>query len=564
MLDWRDGRPFETRHGDWYASTDPLAEKQHVFINGCELPGRFERLNTHRFIIGETGFGFGTNFLLACAAWRRVATGRAHLHYVAFDAAPPAEEDLTRWHAGTGLDAADLIAAWPDPVRGVHRMHFAGNIHLTLVLDDINATGDLLPAADAWFLDGFSPAKNPTAWAPELLARIATRLRPGAAVTTYSAAASVRHALAGAGLQVTRSEGFGNKRHMTHAWTPGEWKPLALPAPTVAVLGGGIAGSNLAASLSRHGAEPILIDAGAPVPERPLAVFPYLSAAPEPFSRFSLAAFGYARRMMRQSLHTTGLFRIARDRDQHRFDRIAGWFEQSPDLVRAGELDSGGLSHTGLRFEHAGWAREAELRSPPDVIADCLLPDSGVTNTPVIVRSGSGIVAEADACALAVGPAITTLRGLGSIINLLPGGTAPATLNPDPHLGEIVTGAFTLIPTAPGHYWLGATWPTAPTPVLGPDLAARVTVATAAAVQHGEFETGVRCTTRDRVPLVGSHVPGIWLCTAFGSRGATHAPLAAEVCVSQLLGLPPACTQEVSAALDPGRFARRSGNSRSV
>ena len=532
-----------------------------MFIEGCGLPQRFARLSRHRFVVGETGFGFGTNFLLTCAAWRASAGGASQLHYVAFESSPPDPAQLRRWHAATGLDASELIARWPSPVRGVHRRHFPGNIHLTLVFDSLESSIELVPHADAWLLDGFSPSRNPEAWSAESLDTICQRLRPGGVVTSYSAAAALRHGLSEAGLSVERRDGFGRKRHMTRALAGGDWTPLPAPSRTIAVIGGGIAGSAVARSLSRHGADPVVIDPGNAPPTRPLVVFPYLSAQPEPFSRFSLAAFDYARAAYGSMLRRTGLFRIARDRDRQRFSRIARAFRVAgADIVRQATFDEP-EPHAGLRFAQAGWVTEAPVREAIMLTDRASLQDDG---SPRWHLDSGAPFPDVDAHIVASGSGIADMPlGLSDAVNILPGATAPVRLDPDPHLRTIVSGSFTLIPTGSGIYWLGATWPTAPNPVLEADLDTRVRLAFGCSVRRDAPEHGYRCTTRDRVPLVGGHapLPGTSLCTAFGARGATHAPLAAEVCVSQLLDLPQACTIEAARALSPGRFRRRAERS---
>jgi tRNA U34 5-methylaminomethyl-2-thiouridine-forming methyltransferase MnmC len=96
-----------------------------------------------------------------------------------------------------------------------------GDVTLQILQGDAR---DTLPAwdglADAAYLDGFSPAKNPEMWEPALLQAVARKLAPGATLATYTAAGHVRRALADAGLTVERRPGFGTKRHMTAARRP--------------------------------------------------------------------------------------------------------------------------------------------------------------------------------------------------------------------------------------------------------------------------------------------------------------------------------------------------------
>jgi tRNA U34 5-methylaminomethyl-2-thiouridine-forming methyltransferase MnmC len=208
-LAWRDGAiPVAMRFDDPYFSlAGGLAETRHVFLRGNGLPDRFR----DGFRIAELGFGTGLNLLATVLSH----PGPGRLHYTGFEAFPMAAPDIAR-----------ALAAFPDlaPVlpgflaqwaAGATTLHFP---HLTacIVLGDARQT---LPGwtglADAWFLDGFSPAKNPELWSPALMAEVARHTAPGGTFATYTAAGHVRRALAEAGFAVTRGPGFGRKRHMT-------------------------------------------------------------------------------------------------------------------------------------------------------------------------------------------------------------------------------------------------------------------------------------------------------------------------------------------------------------
>ncbi|WP_157982176.1 tRNA (5-methylaminomethyl-2-thiouridine)(34)-methyltransferase MnmD [Oceanicella sp. SM1341] len=211
-LDWLDnGTPVSTRFGDPYFSMeDGLAETRHVFLAGNDLPERF----VPGFCIAELGFGTGLNFLAAWAAWLG-AGHRSALQFTSFEAWPLPREDmrraLSRWRE-LGPLADALIAGWREE-GGVMELSGA---RLTLVVGDARNTLRAWPgAADAWFLDGFSPARNPELWSPELLAQVARHTRPGGSFATYSAAGHVRRALATAGFAVRRLPGFGRKRDMS-------------------------------------------------------------------------------------------------------------------------------------------------------------------------------------------------------------------------------------------------------------------------------------------------------------------------------------------------------------
>lgn len=212
-LEWRDGAvPVSTRFDDPYFSLDNgLAETRHVFLAGNGLPVRF----CDGFHIAELGFGTGLNFLATLQAFRAAARPGI-LHFTSFEAFPMAMPDLIRALA----HYPDLpVDALIDPDKPKVPSRVSGpDFRLHVVEGDARAT---LPEwqgqADAWFLDGFSPAKNPELWSPELMAEVARHTAPDGTAATYTAAGFVRRGLADAGFTVTRSAGFGRKRHMTTA-----------------------------------------------------------------------------------------------------------------------------------------------------------------------------------------------------------------------------------------------------------------------------------------------------------------------------------------------------------
>lgn len=208
-LDWRDGIvPVSTRFQDPYFSiADGLAETRHVFLSGNDLPARFRP----GFQIAELGFGTGLNMLATLLA----LTDDTPIHYTSFEAYPLTTDDIAR-----ALDAFPQARAVAGPflaqwAAGQTRMTLPG-MQVTVIVGDAR---DTLPVwqgrADAWYLDGFSPAKNPELWSDDLMAQVATHTAPGGTFATYTAAGHVRRALVAAGFAVERRPGHGTKRHMT-------------------------------------------------------------------------------------------------------------------------------------------------------------------------------------------------------------------------------------------------------------------------------------------------------------------------------------------------------------
>ena len=207
-IDWRDGKvPVARRFDDPYFSLlDGLAETRHVVLAGTRIAERARP----GLQIAELGFGTGLNLLATGDALRDHA---GPIHYTSFEAFPLPAADMARALAHfPELDATALLAAW-----GAGRTEFTlGPVAVQIVTGDARES---LPAwsgmADAWYLDGFSPAKNPELWSPEILAQVGAHTAPGGTFATYTAAGHVRRSLADAGFDVTRAKGFGHKRHMS-------------------------------------------------------------------------------------------------------------------------------------------------------------------------------------------------------------------------------------------------------------------------------------------------------------------------------------------------------------
>ncbi len=208
-LDWRDETiPVSQRFDDPYFSlAGGLEETRHVFLTGNGLPGRFR----DGFRIAELGFGTGLNLLAVLLA----QDGVGHVSYTSFEAFPMPAADIAR-----ALAAFPQLAEVAQPflrqwAAGETVLRFP-NLTATIVLGDARETLPLWAGqADAWFLDGFSPAKNPELWSAELMADVARHTAPGGTFATYTAAGHVRLALTEAGFEVARRPGFGRKRHMS-------------------------------------------------------------------------------------------------------------------------------------------------------------------------------------------------------------------------------------------------------------------------------------------------------------------------------------------------------------
>src|SRR3954466_12165292 len=204
-LAFREAIPYSEAFGDVYHSAaGGLAQSRHVFLGGNGLPERWA--GRDRFVVLETGFGLGLNFLATWQAWRHDAARCRRLHFVSIESRPFALPDLRvlhQDHAELAPQAAQLHARWPVLVPGVHRLAFeSGSLVLTLFFGDITQARSLRLQADAIYLDGFAPAKNPEMWSPQTLRAISRLAGPRATVATWSVASSVRSALQETGFEV--------------------------------------------------------------------------------------------------------------------------------------------------------------------------------------------------------------------------------------------------------------------------------------------------------------------------------------------------------------------------
>lgn len=213
---WDDsGTPIAQAFDDPYFSRlDGRAETRHVFLGLNDLPQRWA--GQRSFTIAELGFGTGLNFFETIATWRKAERpDGAQLGYVAFEKFPLDAADLERAIApwpDLMVDCAQLLERWP-PQLGWTDLAFCNGITLSLAIGDANA---LVPkwsgSADAWYLDGFSPAKNPDMWGAELMRAVADHTVDGGTFATYTAAGWVRRNLSAAGFEVTKAPGYGRKR----------------------------------------------------------------------------------------------------------------------------------------------------------------------------------------------------------------------------------------------------------------------------------------------------------------------------------------------------------------
>ncbi len=242
----------------------------------------------------------------------------SRLHFISVEKYPLTQADLRKalaaWPELAPL-SQPLIDQWPLPVSGCHRLLFAdGRIRLDLWFGDIKEMLPQVPhpatgLVDAWYLDGFSPAKNPEMWTQDLFDDLARLARPDATLSTFTCAGFVRRGLIAAGFAMKKVKGHGSKREMLAGVREGKvpqqsiapW--YARPAGRegeVLIIGGGIASAMTALSLVERGRHvTLLCEDGEPASgasgNRQGALYPLLNGEHDALSRFYSLAFGFAR-----------------------------------------------------------------------------------------------------------------------------------------------------------------------------------------------------------------------------------------------------------------------------
>lgn len=576
-----DGQPRSRLFADVYFSTeDGLAETRAVFLAGCGLPDAWS--GRHHFTVAELGFGTGLNIAALLTLWRQTAAPAARLHIFSIEAHPLSQVEARRALAAWPdiAEAADaLTTAWPSPARGFHRLDLPA-FRATLDL----AICDVLPAlkawsgrADAWFLDGFSPAANPGMWSDAVLALVAARSAPGARAATFTVAGQVRRGLQMAGFTVDKRPGHGRKRERLEAVLPGE--PNAAPArPTVAVIGGGIAGAAMMRALHRQGIEANAVagpDTGASGNSAAL-VTPALDASAGPMARFYAQAHARAVHLFEgeaaDSIIARGVVRLpAGERDPGRFAKVAAQDLFAPGDVALCPADitserTGEPSPAGLMFRQS-------LVIEPAAVIDAWLGEGVVTGeVERLQRDGEAwrlvftdgrpplladrvIIAGGWASRLLIPElALLAVRGQASF------------LQTDLRPAAQVYGDY-LIPTRDGLLF-GATHDRDETSVAAADAdndrnraklaASRPAMAERLAGQVLIGRAAIRAATPDRLPIAGALAdPGLFVLSGLGSRGFTTAPLLAEHVAALILGLASPLPADLAARVAPLRFAER-------
>lgn len=576
----------------YFSADDGMAETRHVFMNGNDLPAAWA--DVRRFTIAETGFGTGLNFLSAWKLFEATAKPHQSIEFISVEKYPLSKAEiagaLQLWAKDLSPYRERYLELYPLRVPGVHRIRMSGRVSLALWIGDI---ADILPqwrdlSVDAWFLDGFTPAKKPQMWTPDVFAAMARLSHSRTSYASFTAAGDVRRGLEAAGFTVEKVKGFGRKRDMIRGRFTGTGKPFrpVLPENPV-IIGGGLAGTALARSFVSRGVKPVIVEsaltlaAGASGGEWGM-INPKLTARPTAHSDYYTAAYAHALRVL-QILAVDhpdicfarhGSLHLQTDADKERrytgYRDHLGWHEDHMRILDA--RDAGGkagmaLSCPALYYPDAAAVSPRRLCSVMAGGADIRLG----TAVHGLEKTGRGwrltddegqIIAETDALFLANGFAAQKLMRRNLSVHSVRGQITYTRPLPGPRT-NLCFGGYLTPPTAAGYHILGSSFQpwqtdTALSENDHDDNIARLNKAMGYEMaKQGDIVGGwaaLRTSSKDRFPLVGQIDEGLYLSAAHGSHGIVSSLMAADILISRICGEAVPAAPAVLKALDPLRF----------
>lgn len=581
----------------YFAQSNGRKETEHVFMQGCHLPQDWQQ--RAQYTIAETGFGSGLNFLHCWQRFLATSLSSSRLTFISVDQYPLHPDDLVRVQARFDSELApfaqQLQARYPLPVAGWHAIRF-GRVNLLLGWGDASALyADFDAQVDAWFLDGFSPAKNPQLWTPALYQSIARLSKPGAKIASFTAAGHVRNGLEAVGFTLARRQGFAHKRHCisgSFSAADAVCSSFGTRAPSnIIIIGGGLSGCALAHALSGGDARVTLLEKAATsatgASGNPAAVlYPQLTQDKRPSAAFSHLGYAHTLRLLPQfpalrsgiDYGQTGMLKTPKDaKDAQRLLGCNTTLGYAQDVVRyinadeASEYLGHALKTGGAWYPHGCWINPAALcRAMLDEAEVSVEYQKKVIALQQeargwLLRCDDGSHYEAECVILAAAQDCIDLyphthwkmRKTAGQISWIP--TAQITKP----LRAILCHHGYVIPQSEGHM-IGATYD-------HDDFTLAVTEAnhqrnketlqktlpaflTQVDLSQWQGRSAIRATSFDRMPYLGKIAQGLYVSTAHGSRGLLSAPLGAEILAAEIEGRPLPLARHLRKALHCARL----------
>ena len=562
-----------------------IDECEHVFIDGNNLKNRFRDLSPNsNFSIGEIGFGIGLNFLITCKAWLKYTEHNQVLEFYSFDKYIFALEDFKEFISSSSElkeYSEQLIKYYPKNIKGIQKISlFDGRISLNLIIGDISDTQEYIKSMtyiDAWFLDGFSPSKNPDLWSKELINSIGNTSYESSTISTYTSSGLVKRNLIDSGFAVRRTKGFAGKRHMLRGDALSKVSSKQSYSKKVAVIGSGITGCILSYLLAQKGIEVDLYEqsdsicAGASSHEL-LVTYPRLSAHDSAYGRFNLLSYVYAtnfyENLKTQSWKKTGVLILNHDEDTARRQkallerRSDGKIYRHLNYAEASELSGIEVKYDGLHFKDAGYVL-------PNELCGFLTGSEKInvfTNSKIENLSGDGMKTtftirdehfEYDDVCLCTGSDSSELMNIDGF------STKRGQVSHLESIGKIsrinlpICAKGYISPEVSNLHIVGSSYSdhkhTDLTQEEHLSNLKKLQIILDEDVKVKSGKVGLRAISKDHMPMVGKK-DGIFLNTCHGSRASVSAPICAEI-ISNLIteDAPPLQSRELK-ALCPLRF----------
>ena len=571
-IEWRGNQCYAPQYADVYGRADAAAEARSVYIQPSAIVARAAQFA--RVMVGELGFGTGLNFV-ATAAAITAAERHAYLHFVSIEKHPLRFDD---WQHLRALRAREFplyeaLATHPLPLtRGWHRRVFcAGRVVLSVYHGDaMEALADLnarqRQSFDAWYLDGFTPQRNPELWRADLLRLLADTCHTGTRVATFTAAGEVRRRLQAVGFEVSKVDQRPHKREsLVGEFVGNRPRPTPLTTRHARVFGAGFGGATLAHHLAQQGIAVDVID--------PRGIATGASCIPaallhgrllgdnSPTANHRSHAFHYARAYMTGIPGTSQMPVVQRsgpNMSVAKLERIAAAYQAHDRWHHywLKYLPGPALAHYNLHSQEPGLlfpsARLVDLPKATRALLDHsnirirTAPDeipSATSSSVDVICSGLAATEHVAASTLEIAPVPGQIDQLANVRN---------------HGLVAVVGNGYFVPRARTAF-VGATYeyqPWSSTQASTHNISNNTDLLPPGARSIGQFR-GTRAVTSDRMPVVGRLDEATWIATAHGSMGTTSAPYAAALVAAELCGWLPPADPAVMSALAPGRFAER-------
>ena len=564
----------------YFSAENGLAETRYVFLENNNLLASFS--DTDHFTIAETGFGTGLNFLAAWELFERTAPPGANLHFVSFEKFPLAPDQIRQalepWHGEIGPYLDALLTQYPLRIPGWHRLSFKNRIHLTLVFDDVN---DALPrmeipsGVDAWFLDGFAPAKNPEMWTATVFNSMASFSNHGARFASFTAAGIVKNGLAAAGFHVEKRKGYGRKRDMIAGYYTGKNITTKPARPrNIAIVGGGLAGTACAYMLRQYGIAATIFESentlAAGASGNPSGIFnPRLSAHRTPEANFYTSGFALAKRIFKKLPDAghipCGSLHLITDPDKEKkFSSCLetwAWHRAHMRIVDPAEASD----VAGVKLQHRALFLPDSGQVSPNLLCRALAKNTDIRLSSPFQK---GMEGDFDAVIFANGASVKSFNQTQDLpVHTVRGQIITARISPvssqmktnlcfGGYIGAVHNNSHVLGSTF--QKWLDHT------DILEQDtqdILANLEQAVPGLGIRLEDVTnaraGLRCASRDRFPVIGPATgPGnIYISTAHGSHGTVSTLAGAQILADMLTGAPWSLPRDSVNTLTPRRFS---------